>query len=116
MTNWMTLRSQSNAHSWPEHIISLWIAATLLSVSKSWPVACPHHQDKTGKGFRGWQDTYDINLGAYSGMHTKTQQKKSLASLTVTGQDVKEHADPPLAGACCGVHTLSKCGVGHRPW
>ena len=110
MTNWMTLRSQSIAHSWPEQIISLWIVATLLSVSKSWPVACLHHQDKTGKGFRGWQDTYDINLGAYSGMHTKAQQAKSLASLTVTGPDVKERADPPLADACCGAHTLLKCG------
>ena len=31
---------------------------------------------------------------------------RSLASLTVTGPDVEEHADPPLADACCGVHTL----------
>ena len=59
--NWMTLRSQGIVHLWPEQIISVWIVATLPSVSKSWAVACPHHQDKTGKGFRGWRDTYDTN-------------------------------------------------------
>ena len=37
-------------------------------------------------------------------------------TLTVTGPDAKGHADPPLVDACCGIHTLSKCGVGHKPW
>ena len=115
MTNWMTLRSKSIAYSWQEQIISLWIAATLRSVS-SWPVACPHHQDKTGKGFRGWQDTYDTNLGVYFGMYIKARLVKSLASLTATGLDAKGHADPPLVDACFEGHTPSKCGVGHKPW
>ena len=79
-------------------------------------VACPHHQDKTGKGFRGWRDTYDTNLGVYYGMRIKARQMRSLVSLTVTGLDAKEHADPPPVDACCGGHTLSKCGVGHKPW
>ena len=115
-TNWMTLRSQSIVHSWPEQIISLWIVVILPSVSKSWLVACHHHQDKTGKGSGGWQDTYDTGLGVYYGMHIKARQMRSLASLIVTGPDVKGHADPPLVDACCGSHTLSTCGVGHRPW
>ena len=116
MTNWMTLRSQGIVHSWPEQIISLWIVVILPFVSKSWPVTCPHHQDKTGKGFRGWRDTYDTNLGVCYGMHIKARQIRSLVSLIVTGLDAKGHADPHLVDACCGGHTLSKCGVGHRPW
>ena len=103
-TNWMTLRSQGIVHSWPEQIISLWIVVILPSVSKSWLVACHHHQDKTGKGSGGWQDTYDTGLGVYYGMHIKARQMRSLASLIATGPDAKGHADPPLVDACCGGH------------
>ena len=99
MTNWMTLRSQGIVHSWPEQIVSLWIVVTLPFVVKSWPVACPHHQDKIGKGFRGWQDTYDTNLGVCYGMHIKARQMRSLVSLIVTELDAKGHADPPLVDA-----------------
>ena len=69
----------------------------------------------TGKGFRGWQDIYDTNLGVYYGMFIKKLRMKSSASLTVTGLDAGGHVDLPLVDACCGVHTLLKCGVGHRP-
>ena len=116
MTNWTMLRSQGIVHSWPEQITSLWIVVTLPFVSKNWPVACSHHQNKTGKGFRDWQGTCDTNLGVYYGMYIKARQMKSLVSLIATGLDAKGHADPHLVDACCGSHTLSKCGVGHRPW
>ena len=67
---------------------------TLPLVSKSWSVACPHHRDRTGKGFRGWRGTCDTSLDAYSGMHFKAHPARSLASLTATGPDAKEHVDP----------------------
>ena len=57
-------------------------------------VACLHHRDRTGKGFRGWRGTCDTGLDAYSGMHIKAHPARSLASLSATGPDAKEHVDP----------------------
>ena len=70
-TNWTMLRSQNIVHLWLEQITLLSIVVTLPSVSRSWLVACLHHHDKTGKGFRDLQDTYDTNLVVYSGMHIR---------------------------------------------
>ena len=37
---------------------------------------------------------FDTGLDAYSGMHIKAHPARSLASLTATGPDAKEHVDP----------------------
>ena len=60
-----------------------------------------------GRGFRDWQDTYDTNLDAYSGMCIKILWVKSLASLTVTALDAKELADPhPVGCMLWGSHPI----------